>query len=291
LAVASVIVVGGVLLQRAGSFAVVGAPYLSDRYDSFFGYYTVAAGFLALVLPLCWVLLATSVGHRADWIAGAVGFGACGLGLVLLQSRGGLAAGGAALCVAIALSPGGKRQVFLVAALCVSLFAVVWLFTDQSSRSYVLDRLTDSGDINAGSDSQRADLQRVGAQLASERPLGIGYGQFSSNVNSSVTRVLFHSHSVYSQVPLDIGWLGASALAVLVIVPIWKAVVARIRRRQTYLLAGCAGALVGALVQGANDYLFYEAAWWMGLALVLGLAVAALPATDEIPAVIERART
>ena len=95
----SIIVLGFALLQKAGVYFFVGAPYLSYRIDSTFGYYTQFGTYMAIAALIAINQLTM---RRYDTAAGPVALHVAGataglVGVVLSISRGAALALGAGL--------------------------------------------------------------------------------------------------------------------------------------------------------------------------------------------------
>lgn len=275
---ALLIMVLGALAQRSGTMVtVVGEAYLSDRLDSFFGYYTQFAGFTAVATV---VALAAMWGSRSPLLvvlhaaAAAVGL----FGVVIAQSRGAVAALGVGVAVLVVLHVGGARDLIKCALGTVALVAALNAWIPPENTAALVDRF---GSVaSAGSDAERIKLQNEGLELLRDNPIGIGAGNFQ---DASPVATLYHSHSTLIQIGLDAGWIGLLGFLLVFVAPIAVACAHRLRRGPLgHAAAGFVAGLAGAMAQGWNDYLFYESAW--------GIVMAALAAGGWASLATERLR-
>jgi hypothetical protein len=261
--VTAIVVAGFALLQKQGIYWIVGRPYLADRVDSSFGYYTVYAGFMmvALLVSLGSALEAVRR-HESGRLflhASAVLFAGVGLGISL--SRGAALGAAVGVTAMVALSLRSPRRAFaLVAALAVSATAI-WFAVPTATRTEFSQRLSQPIG-STGSDQEHLALARIGEHALATHPLGLGYGNFAGYMATTSGPVsgitFFHSHRLPVQVGLDAGWIGLVGFAMLIFFPVAAAVRAAGRGRLEPLAAGYAAALVAILAQGWFDYLFYE---------------------------------
>jgi hypothetical protein len=250
------------LLQRSGTYWIVGAPYLAGRVDSSFGYYTVFAGYM-MVASLLAVGAAIDAYRRSQpgrLALHAVGALLSGVGLGISLSRGalfGAACGVLAMVVLSVRSP--RRAATVLLALTVSI-GLVWFATPSSTRTQFAERLSQPAE-SSGSDQEHAALARTGEAALRSHPFGIGYGNFAGYMamtESVAGRTFFHSHRLPVQVGLDAGWLGLLGFGLAALAPLAVAASAARRGRLTPTGAAFAAALVAFLAQGWFDYLLYE---------------------------------
>jgi O-antigen ligase len=261
IACSAVVVVFFGLLQDAGIYYLVGAPYQAGNIQSFFSYYTNYAGFVAVVAVLASgeVLAALDERDTARAVAYAAVVVFMLLGVGISASRGGLlslGAGWAALLV-LSVRRGGLlvRVVALLAVLAVAGFAA----TPSGTRTRFITRF--SAPLGSQTeDQQRFALQKLGEQALAKNPLGIGYNNFrfylANHPISQANQIFYHSHRLVVQIGLDTGWLGLAGFLALYL----GAMVAAIRAGPWRGLRNiaCAAALTGFMAQGLFDYVFFD---------------------------------
>lgn len=273
------IALGGFAQMNGWFVSIVGRPYLSDRVDSFFGYYTQYASVLASTVVLSVGLL---LGGRRKFVAalGVAGVVICTVSLVISLSRGGALALGIGICVLLLTGPNQSSHVLRYFAFASLTAIAVSILTPVAFRSTLFDRLLNRNSINAGSDSVRAELQEIGFQLMTTNPIGIGYGNFRSNAIASSNLSYFHAHSTPIQIALDAGWFGAAGYAILFVAPILWSV--RLRSKMDPLTASLAAVLAGMVGQGFFEYLFFETAWLQFHVATAGLLTGRLIALSRL---------
>jgi len=238
--ITAIAVAGFALLQKQGIYWIVGRPYLADRVDSSFGYYTDYAAFMmvALLVALGSALDAVRRHESGRLVLHATTVLFAGVGLGVSLSRG------AALGAALAVSA-----------------TAIWFAVPSSTRTEFSQRLSQPLG-STGSDQEHLALARIGEHALATHPFGLGYGNFAGYMSSTSGPVsgltFFHSHRLPVQIGLDAGWIGLVGFVMLVFHPLAAAVRAAGRGRLEPLAAGYAAALVGVLAQGWFDYLFYE---------------------------------
>jgi hypothetical protein len=257
----AIVVVFFGLLQNAGIYLLVGAPYQAGNIQSFFSYYTNYAGFVAVVAVLASGEVLAALDEReparAVAYAGVVVFML--LGVAISASRGGLlslGAGWAALLV-LSVRRGGllMRVVALLTVLAVAGFAA----TPSGTRTRFITRF--SAPLGSQTeDQQRFALQKLGEQALAKNPLGIGYNNFrfylANHPINQANQIFYHSHRLVVQIGLDTGWLGLAGFLALYL----GAMIAAIRAgpwRGVRNIA-CAAALTGFMAQGLFDYVFFD---------------------------------
>jgi O-Antigen ligase len=263
---ATAIVVGAfALLQGVGIYWIVGRPYLTNRVDSSFGYYTVYAGYM-MVAALVATGAAIEAGRRREPLqllihASAAPLAALGLGVSL--SRGALAGAVVGAVAMIALNLRRPEKTLVVAAVLASCVGVAWLVLPGTTRTQFAQRFAQPVG-SSGSDREHFALQRIGQTALEAHPLGLGYGNFPLYMTRSGAtdevggRAFFHAHRLPTQIGLDAGWLGFAGFVILALAPLVAATRAAREKRLSPTAAGMAGALVALLAQGWFDYLFYE---------------------------------
>jgi O-antigen ligase len=272
--VAGIVVALGGFAQASGQLLdVVGSPYLNDRVDSFFGYYTQFAGFMAAAALMGACLAAGAHLKRLRYLGGATAL-VCGVAIVTTLSRGGVLALAVGVLAIVVLKARNSRDFAKFASIAGVIAVMVFFLAPDASMSILKERVTGSGGINSGSDSVRFQLQSVGRRLVLEHPAGIGYGNFRQYATETSGLSFFHSHSTPIQIALDAGWVGAAAYAVVFYLPILWAI--RIRRQLDWVSVGLVAVLAGMAAQGLYDYLFYETAWLQFHVAVSGLTIGRL---------------
>jgi O-antigen ligase len=260
----AIVVAGFAVLQRMGVYGIVGRPYLSDRVDSSFGYYTNFAGYM-MIGVLVAAGAALDAGHRREGgrlalhVAAAL---SAGVGLGLSLSRGavfGVVVGAAAM---IALNVRKPMRAFAILAALAAFSGLAWLAIPAATTAAFVQRLTQPT-ATAGSDHEHYVLAQIGETALKGNPLGLGYGNFPAYLESSgavaqLDQTFFHSHRLPVQIGLDAGWLGLGGFILIVAFPFRAVVRAARKSRLSPLAAGFAGGLVALLAQGWYDYLFVE---------------------------------
>jgi hypothetical protein len=261
--ITAIAVAGFALLQKQGIYWIVGRPYLADRVDSSFGYYTDYAAFMmvALLVALGSALDAVRRHESGRLVLHATTVLFAGVGLGVSLSRGAALGAAVGVTAMVALSLRSPRRAFaLVAALAVSATAI-WFAVPSSTRTEFSQRLSQPLG-STGSDQEHLALARIGEHALATHPFGLGYGNFAGYMSSTSGPVsgltFFHSHRLPVQIGLDAGWLGLAGFVLLVFCPLAGAVRAAGLGRLEPIAAGYAAALVAVLAQGWFDYVFWE---------------------------------
>lgn len=276
----AVVVVGFAFAQKIGVYLLVGAPYVAGQPDSFFGYYTVYAGYVAIaaVLATGELLIALSTGHGRRALIYGVALLWILVGVAISTSRGGLLAlgGGWFLLLAFNLRRG---PVFVRGVVILAIFAgAAYLATPPSTVSKFEQRLSGAAAATRGEDETRFALQKAGEEALAGHPFGLGYDNFPyylrAHVRSARIQMAFdHAHETPVQIGLDGGWLGLLGFMMLWAYPIGLVMTRRGFGSSAVRASACAAALGGFMAQGLFDYLFYEIAFLMFfLTLVWGSA-------------------
>jgi O-antigen ligase len=263
----AVIVVGFAFLQKAGVDAIVGAPFNAGLPNSFFSYYTVYAGYVAMAATLATgeilIALERSQVSRAFAYAGALVMMLAGVAVA--TSRGGIVAlvSGWLLLLALNLRRGGILVRVLV--ILATFAAAGYIATPASTIATIEQRFAESNG-SLGGDKERFALQAAGEHALGRFPLGLGYGNFSyylsANVRSAnIRQAFFHAHETPVQIGLDAGWLGLAGFLTLLAAPILVVFARRDASMSTVRASAFAAALGGLLAQGLYDYLFYDIAF------------------------------
>jgi O-antigen ligase len=251
-------------LQQAGSSAVVGTEFNTGHPNSFFSYYTIYAGYLAMVATLALGEVLIALGERRYarvWVLGAA--------LVLLlvgiagsASRGGLLALGVGWLMLLVLNVRRGSVVARIAIVVVLAGAAGYLTTPHSTLVTIERRIaTSNGGLSE--DKTRFALQKAGERALREYPFGLGYGNFryylSEAVRTSKIRLpFFHAQETFIQVGLDAGWIGLAGFLVLLLTPILAAF--RYGRDGSTVVRATAfaAALGGFIAQGLYDYVLWD---------------------------------
>jgi O-antigen ligase len=268
-----VAVTGGIVAlfgfaQSQGVFLLAGPPFDGVHPDSFFGYYTAYAGFLAVaaVLVTGEVLQAWSDRLPARAWALGVALFIILLGVAVSQSRGALLALTAGWVALLVLSvPRGSLA--LRAGLVLAVFAATaYVATPGETRRSFAARFQQPVGAEVA-DQQRFALQSAGVEALKNRPLGLGYGNFRFHEQgargSFIQQGFFHSHRTPVQVGLDAGWLGLAGFAALCLWPFALAFRALARRTATARGLAFVAGITAFLAQGLFDYQFFEIAFLM----------------------------
>lgn len=244
------------ILQRSGVYAIVGPPYVANVTDSTFGYYSNFANFQALasVVGLGLILASVKTRRRLPLPVSAA-TALCLYMVVTSFSRGAFVLVGAGLLVLLAREVARPGRFI---AICAGIGALGWIIL-QVTPTYYVDEIVAKFSSSQGGDAVRAQLQTGGLDLLAQRPLGIGFNNFSSVVTSGEvysTQALAHSHSTFIQMGLDAGWLGLVGFVVLVVGAAWVG----FRGQGGTMAVAYSAALIGFLIQVSQDYFFFEQA-------------------------------
>ncbi len=223
---------------------------------------------MAMSAPIALGLAFTVKGHlRLAWI-GVLALCA-GVGF-LAESRGGaiaLVIGLAVVGVVAMLQLRGPRSAarmsltdkVAIAAVAMSSLVLVGIFTAGG----VLRDLASTRMSEVGAADSRFAAWRSSSSLLQEYPLsGIGRGSFemaSTRVHDSRAAVYPHVENEYLQAVVDWGFLGAAALALILV---WLAVNAARAARASLLEAGALGGIVALAVENFTDF----SLWMPGIA-------------------------
>jgi hypothetical protein len=287
--VSAVVVVAFAFAQKVGVYVLVGAPYLSGQPDSFFGYYTVYAGYVGIAATLATgELLIALTEHRVRRAAlYGVALLAILVGVAISTSRGGLLALGGGWLLLLAFNV-RRGPGFVRGALILAIFALAAYFaTPHSTVVKFEQRLTIAAGSTRGEDQTRFALQKAGEQALEGHPFGLGYGNFPfylrAHVRSAQIQMAFdHAHETPVQVGLDSGWIGLLGFLTLWGFPIGLVIARRGRGSSAVRASACAAALGGFMAQGLFDYLFYEIAFLMFFVTLVWGAAHAL-SVDSAP--------
>lgn len=286
----AVVVVIFAFAQKAGVYAIVGAPYTAGHPGSFFSYYTNYAGYVAIAAILATgEVLAALVARNT---ARAAIYGAALVfiltGLAISASRGGLLAlAGGWLMLLVLNVRRGSILAHAIAILAVFMVAG-YVATPHSTIVAIQNRFA----TRLGSqveDKQRFALQNAGKQALVQYPGGLGYGNFAAylrgHVQSGQIREAFaHAQNTPVQIGLDAGWLGLAGFLMLFLWP-FGLVLARGSGGSSIVRASAfAAALGGFMAQGLYDYLFFELAFLIFFVTMIWGTVHALSVDEAVAA-------
>jgi hypothetical protein len=284
----ALVVVFFAFTQRVGIQVIVGAPFISDKPQSFFSYYTNYAGYVAIaaVLATGEVLIAV---RDLNW-ARAARYGAALIfilsGLVIAGSRGGLLALAAGWLLLLVFN--ARRGSVVVQAMVILAVFVggAYIVTPHSAITGLNQRFS----TRLGSqveDKQRFAVQKAGERGLREFPFGLGYGNapfyLRNHTHSVYVKQAFsHAQETFVQIGLDAGWLGLAGFLLLFLSPMGL-VLKHGEGGSSAVRASAFAAAIGAfLAQGLYDYLFYDVSFIIiVLAMVWG-TIHALSIDEEV---------
>jgi len=264
-------------LQKAGIDVVVGAPYNAGLPNSFFAYYTVYAGYVAMAATLATAEILIALDARKAVRASIYGAVLVFMlaGLAEATSRGGIVALAAGWLIFLVLNV--RRGPTLARAVSIlAVFAAAGYIATPAATIAKIERRFALSNGTQGEDKTRFALHKAGEQALSTHPFGLGYGNFayylSSSVRSSnIGQAFFHAHETPIQIGLDTGWIGLAGFLVLFAGPILLVFTRRGGGMSTVRASAFAAALAGLMAQGLYDYLFYDTAFFVFfVALVWG---------------------
>jgi len=290
----AVIVVFFGFLQKAGIDAIVGEPFDTGVPNSFFSYYTVYAGYIALASTLATAeILVALEEHRPLRVSA---FGAAMVfmlvGLAASTSRGGLVALGAGW-VMLAVLNMRRASVFGRVIVVIAVFIVAAFAVTPHSEILTLEHRVAQSNGSLGEDKTRFAIQKAGEEALTNHPFGLGYGNFPYYVSSYVRTAyvhqpFFHAQETSVQVGLDAGWLGLAGFWLLVASPILLVIKHGKGGSSAVRASGFAAALVGFMAQGLYDYLLWDLAFLVFFVAMLWGSVHALR-VDELASASEEA--
>ena len=290
-------------LQSKGHYTIVGPPYVQDRIDSSFGYYSNFANFEALAAVVALGLFIKAVAERQWGVASTTGLCtlASGYAVAIALSRGAVLLLGVGVVVLLAVRLARPAALIGTSLVLAVLGFVVYASTPEATRLEFISRFTDT----QGGDALRGQLQNAGGEILQQTPGGLGFDNFRRLIESGIVvadAALAHAHDLFIQIGLDTGWLGLFGFVLLMTVACLRGLRLGLRSGGRALQVAFAAALIGFLVQGLNDYFFFETgSLVMFSVLVLGaVAPTSEPVakgadrvekTDEVPRVGVTARS
>jgi O-antigen ligase len=265
----AVIVVLFAFLQKAGVDAIVGAPFEAGLPNSFFAYYTVYAGYVAMAATLATGEVLISLDQREAVRAATYGLALVFLitGIAVSTSRGGIVALASGWLLLLALN--ARRGPILARAFAIlAIFAGAAFIVTPASTVATIEHRISLSNGSQGEDKERFALQAAGEHALTQYPLGLGFGNFSyylsTNVrNSNIHQPFFHAHETPVQIGLDSGWLGLAGFLTLFAFPILLVFARQGRGINIVRASAFAAALGGLMAQGLYDYLFYDPAFFV----------------------------
>jgi O-antigen ligase len=283
----AVVVVFFAYVQRAGIHTLVGAPFIADKPQSFFSYYTNYAGYVAMAAILATGEVLITFRER-DW-SRATKYGLALMfilsGLVISSSRGGLLALGAGWLLLLVLNV-RRGSIVLQAAIILAIFVGgAYIVTPHAAITSLNQRLS----TPLGSkveDKQRFAVQKAGEQGLREFPLGLGYGNapfyLRNHVHSVYVKQAFsHAQETFVQIGLDAGWLGLGGFVLLFLWPMGLVLKHGGGGSSAVRASAFAAALGGFLAQGLYDYLFYEISFIVFVLAMVWGTIHALSVDEE----------
>jgi O-antigen ligase len=265
----SVIVVIFAFLQKAGIDAIVGAPFEAGLPNSFFAYYTVYAGYVAMAATLASGEILIALDRREPVRAATYGLALVFLitSLAVSTSRGGIVALASGWLLLLALNI-RRGPVVARAFVVLAIFAGAAFIVTPASTIATIEHRISLSNGSQGEDQERFALQAAGEQALSRYPLGLGFGNFSHYLstsvrNSTIHQPFYHAHETPIQIGLDSGWLGLAGFLTLFASPILLVFARQGRGVHTIRASAFAAALGGLMAQGLYDYLFYDPAFFV----------------------------
>jgi hypothetical protein len=265
----AIVVVVFAFAQKAGIYALVGPPYFNGHPNSFFGIYTVYAGYTAMaaVLATGEILIAFNTRHAYRASIYGIALIVILLGIAISTSRGGLLSLGSGWLLLLVLN--ARRGTILVQAcvIFVIFLGAGYLATPHSTIVAIQQRFSTQHSADT-EDKTRFALQKAGEQALGSDPFGLGYENFPfylrAHVHSAFIQMAFdHAHETPVEIGLDAGWLGLAGFLMLWGWPIWRVLTYGGGDYSTggssaVRASAFAAALGGFMAQGLFDYLFYE---------------------------------
>jgi hypothetical protein len=260
----AVVIVFFAFTQKAGIYVLVGPPYFSGHPNSFFGFYTVYAGYTAMaaVLASGEVLIAFIERRtvRASVYGGALLL--ILLGIAISTSRGGLLALAGGWLFLLVLNARRGSVLIQACVILVIFLGAGYLATPHATVVEIQQRLSVQRSAD-NEDKTRFALQKAGEQALSSHPFGLGYENFPfylrDNIHSLYIQKAFaHAHETPVQIGLDAGWLGLAGFLILWGWPIGMVLTHGRGTGSAVRATAFAAAMGGFMAQGLFDYLFYE---------------------------------
>lgn len=250
--------------QKEGINTLVGPPYFTGHPNSFFGVYTVYAGYVAIAAVLATGELLIALRERRSRRATFYGFALVAIltGTAVSTSRGGLLSIGVGWLLLLLLNL--RRGRVMVQALAVfAVFAGAAYLATPHSTVLTLEQRFSVQRTSSAEDRTRFALQKAGEQALGEHPFGLGYDNFPFYLRDHVhsvyiQKVFAHAHETPVQIGLDAGWLGLFGFLLLWGFPLGLVLTRGGGGSSTVRASACAAALGGFMAQGLFDYLFYE---------------------------------
>jgi O-antigen ligase len=260
----AMIVVLFAFLQRAGIYAIVGAPFTAGHPSSFFGYYTAYAGYVAMAATFATgeILIALNERQIARVSIYGVVLVICLVGLTVSTSRGGIVSLACGWLLLLVLNV-RRGPILAQAVIALAVFAGAGYIATPASTVATIEHRIALSNGGQAEDKERFALHKAGEEALSTYPLGLGYGNFSYYLDShqrtsKITQSFFHAHETPVQIGLDTGWLGLAGFLMLFAWPIVLVLRNRSKGIDVVRASVFAAALAGLMAQGLYDYLFYE---------------------------------
>jgi len=274
--VSAVVVVVFAIAQKVGIDVIVHPPSFGAQPDSFFGYYTVYGGYVAIAATLATgeLLIALTARRAVRTALYAAALLLLLVGLAISTSRGGLLSLGIGWLLLLAFNV-RRGPIFARGAMILVVFvAAAYVAAPHSDIEKIEQRTGESIGPVRGEDQTRFALQEAGAHALVANPLGIGYENFPIYLrehvrNIHIEMVFDHAHETPIQIGLDAGWLGLAGFMVMFLWPIGLVIVRPGSGASAVRASACAAALGGFMAQGLFDYLFYEISFLVFVAVLI----------------------
>jgi O-antigen ligase len=266
--VVSLVIVAAGLIQNAGFTNIwISKSYVLGLPDSTLGYYSNFAAFAACAFIVSTGML---INTKPEFGLRFMLHVSCallsGLAVTISQSRGAFVVLVTGLVVLLILSLRSAKKVLSLFSFG-ALFALTAVIAIPSS---TIDQFINRFLVSQGGDVVRRQLQDAGFSILATNPLGIGLFQFPKFIAQNgllAERDLSHSHNTFVQLGLDFGWVGLS----LFLGFLATGVALLALRKVTAISSVASAGILGGVIQGTQDYMFYELPNLLVFGLLVGL--------------------
>lgn len=242
------------------------------RVYSTFGNPNVLGEYLLLLIPLAVGMFWTAKGKGAKFYYLCV-VGASALCMIFTQSRGCWL--GLILAAMVYIILVDKRYILLV---LLALMAMPFVMPES-----VIERFTSIGNLGDSSTSYRVNIWYGTFNMLRNFGLhGIGLGTDAFNqiypIYAYCEIIAPHAHNIYLQILCESGIVGLGTFIIAMIVALKKLYVGFIADRKGFAGITCAAVLaglLGLLLQGAFDYIWYNYRVFLLFWMVIGIGLAA----------------
>jgi putative inorganic carbon (HCO3(-)) transporter len=248
---------------------------IGGRVTSFFENPNVLATFLLLCIP---TVLGAWTDEKGGGLSRRLPLGAvvAGVGcLILTWSRGAWLGAIASILLFLLLRSSASRRLLLWSGLPI----FIWLPLLPQN---VVNRFSSIGMLTEGSIRYRLYTWQSVCRMLAVHPFGIGGGEAAftavySRFAISGTEMVMHAHNLLLQIALEMGFVGLLTFFLLMVSVLCSAV--RVWLHWAYgvrigLLSGAFCALVGVMIMGFFDYVWYHNGlfwlFWVMLATLVG---------------------